>query len=123
MQAGEIRTTRLPGRSQGNVLPTRCPNRILAGQLSRIRETRRVESTRTPHSVGCVDHFTPKSHFGKSPGQTACGSITSVPGLVDSPNDFGRLGTLPSHPELLDYLASNLMESDWDIQQIQRELV
>ena len=44
-------------------------------------------------------------------------------GLVESPNDFGRLGTLPSHPELLDYLATNLIESDWNIQQLQREIV
>lgn len=31
-------------------------------------------------------------------------------GLVDSPNDFGKMGQKPTHPELLDFLASELRE-------------
>lgn len=31
-------------------------------------------------------------------------------GIVDSPNDFGKMGQLPTHPELLDYLASELRD-------------
>ncbi|HAV60872.1 MAG TPA: hypothetical protein DCY13_00715, partial [Verrucomicrobiales bacterium] len=34
-------------------------------------------------------------------------------GLVDSPSDFGQLGGLPSHPELLDWLAHRLHEHGW----------
>jgi hypothetical protein len=31
-------------------------------------------------------------------------------GLVDTPNDFGKMGQLPTHPELFDYLAAELRE-------------
>ncbi|TWU67712.1 Planctomycete cytochrome C [Crateriforma conspicua] len=41
-------------------------------------------------------------------------------GLVPTPDNFGVQGTPPSHPELLDYLANQLIESGWDIQAIQR---
>ena len=34
-------------------------------------------------------------------------------GLVATPNDFGRLGEKPTHPELLDYLANELIRGDW----------
>ncbi len=32
-------------------------------------------------------------------------------GLVDTPNDFGRNGSKPTHPELLDWLAVELLEN------------
>jgi mono/diheme cytochrome c family protein len=41
-------------------------------------------------------------------------------GLVDTPSDFGLGGSLPSHPELLDWLASELIEHDWSLKHIQR---
>ena len=34
-------------------------------------------------------------------------------GLVRTPNDFGNLGTRPTHPLLLDYLARRLIEGGW----------
>ncbi|MEM7785549.1 MAG: DUF1553 domain-containing protein, partial [Planctomycetota bacterium] len=41
-------------------------------------------------------------------------------GLVRTPEDFGLQGEFPTHPELLDWLAVELMENDWDIQHILR---
>ncbi|MDF1861082.1 MAG: PSD1 and planctomycete cytochrome C domain-containing protein [Verrucomicrobiales bacterium] len=44
-------------------------------------------------------------------------------GLVRTPEDFGLQGEAPTHPELLDWLAVELVENNWDIQHILRLLV
>ncbi|MEO8496596.1 MAG: DUF1553 domain-containing protein, partial [Planctomycetota bacterium] len=44
-------------------------------------------------------------------------------GLVETENDFGLQGTPPTHPELLDSLANELIESGWSIKQLQRSIV
>ncbi|WP_395749998.1 DUF1549 and DUF1553 domain-containing protein [Prosthecobacter sp.] len=44
-------------------------------------------------------------------------------GLVDSPDDFGRMGSKPSHPELLDDLAARFVREGWSIKTLIRELV
>ncbi len=45
-------------------------------------------------------------HFGK--------------GLVASAGDFGKLGEKPSHPELLDWLASEFMQRGWSLKELHR---
>ncbi len=47
-----------------------------------------------------------KHHFGR--------------GLVASPNDFGAKGELPTHPELLDYLANELIRNGWQLKPLHR---
>jgi len=44
-------------------------------------------------------------------------------GLVRTPDDFGRMGQAPTHPELLDYLAAELVRSGWSIKAMHRRMV
>jgi hypothetical protein len=44
-------------------------------------------------------------------------------GIVRTPDDFGRMGQAPTHPELLDYLARELIHGDWSLKSLQRRMV
>jgi hypothetical protein len=50
-----------------------------------------------------------QSHFGK--------------GLVETPNDFGARGRMPSHPELLDYLASQFVRDGWSFKKMHKAIM
>lgn len=44
-------------------------------------------------------------------------------GLVRTPGDFGLQGERPTHPEVIDWLAVELMEHNWDLQHVLRLIV
>ena len=44
-------------------------------------------------------------------------------GLVDTPNDFGRMGQLPTHPELLDWLAIEFRDGGRSLKRLHRQIV
>src|SRR5205807_248543 len=44
-------------------------------------------------------------------------------GLVATPSDFGARGALPTHPEMLDYLASNLIADGWSLKKLHRRIL
>ena len=44
-------------------------------------------------------------------------------GLVDTPSDFGLNGARPTHPELLDWLASEFIARGWSVKAMQRLIV
>jgi hypothetical protein len=50
-----------------------------------------------------------KHHFGR--------------GLVRTPSNFGRMGELPTHPELLDHLASRFIASGWSLKTLHRRIM
>lgn len=43
--------------------------------------------------------------------------------LVATPSDFGRMGVRPTHPELLDWLAAELVKSGWSLKHVHRLIV
>ncbi len=44
-------------------------------------------------------------------------------GIVETPGDFGFLGAPPTHPELLDWLADELMRGRWNLKRMQRMIM
>ncbi|MEI7921241.1 MAG: PSD1 and planctomycete cytochrome C domain-containing protein [Planctomycetota bacterium] len=46
-----------------------------------------------------------------------------VRGVVPTPNDFGRTGELPSHPELLDFLADNFISNGFRIKPLHKKIM
>jgi hypothetical protein len=64
---------------------------------------------RNPLSWRSIVNRVWQSHFGR--------------GLVDSPNDFGRMGGLPSHPELLDWLACEFRDGGGSLKSLHRLIV
>ncbi len=44
-------------------------------------------------------------------------------GIAATPNNFGKTGAAPTHPELLDFLASEFVQSGWSVKKIHRMLM
>jgi len=100
----------------GPVVPRRFP-RFLAGeeqpaiaQGSGRRELAQwIASARNPLTARVIVNRIWTGHFGE--------------GLVRTPNNFGLLAEPPSHPELLDWLASRFIAQGWSLKQLHRQIV
>jgi hypothetical protein len=68
-----------------------------------------VASAKNPLTARVMVNRIWQHHFGK--------------GLVQTPNDFGAMGRRPTHPELLDWLASRFIEDGWSVKKFQRRLI
>jgi hypothetical protein len=44
-------------------------------------------------------------------------------GLVDTVNDFGKMGQKPVNPALLDYLADSFVKNGWSVKKLQKEIL
>ena len=79
-------------------------NTKTAEQKRRLALARWIASEKNPLTARVIVNRLWHYHFGR--------------GLVSTPSDFGRMGTLPSHPELLDWLAVELIEHNWSLKHI-----
>jgi hypothetical protein len=65
-----------------------------------------IVDTRNPLTWRSIVNRVWQYHFGR--------------GLVDTPNDFGRMGSKPTHPELLDYLAAEFRDTGQSLKSLHR---
>ncbi len=77
-----------------------------AASGSRLEFAQWIASSANPLTARVIANRIWQHHFGR--------------GLVATPNDFGRGGQPPTHPELLDWLAAELIESGWSLKHLHR---
>jgi hypothetical protein len=103
--------------TRGPVVPRRFPT-VLAGaeqpplvrtRSGRLELARWLASPQNPLTARVIVNRLWRWHFGQ--------------GLVRSVDNFGRLGQLPSHPELLDWLASQFVADGWSLKKLHRRIV
>ena len=75
----------------------------------RLELARWVASERNPLTARVLVNRVWHHHFGR--------------GIVASTDDFGRMGEQPSHPDLLDHLASRFVASGWSVKDLHRLIV
>lgn len=88
-------------------MPTQKDGRITSGR--RIALAQWIVDPGNPLSARVMMNRLWQHHFGR--------------GIVPSSSDFGKLGEKPTHPELLDWLATQFIESGWDMKAMHRLIV
>jgi hypothetical protein len=98
---------------QGELVPRRFPVLLAGNQQARIQKgsgrlelARWVASAEHPLTARVMVNRLWQHHFGE--------------GIVRTPNNYGKLGTPPTHPELLDWLALKFIENGWSIKAMHR---
>ena len=89
--------------------PRSAPQRPLPLGWSgrRLALARWIASDHNPLTARVIANRVWQYHFGNR-------------GIVATPNNFGRMGQRPTHPELLDFLARWLIEHDWSLKRLHR---
>jgi len=82
---------------------------IPPGQSGRLQLARWLTAPDHPLTARVMVNRIWQHHFGQ--------------GLVATPSNFGRRGSLPSHPELLDWLANQFVQDGWSIKQMHRRIM
>jgi len=102
-------TAKVGVRPLGILLPDATPEVPIDTDKPRLKLAEWIANPANPLTARVMVNRVWQYHFGR--------------GIVSTPNDFGRMGTRPSHPELLDWLASRFVESGWRIKPIHRMIL
>jgi len=89
------------------VIPGNDPQRPTSGR--RLAYARHLTDGRHPLVARVLMNRIWMHHFGQ--------------GLVATPGDFGNQGARPTHPQLLDWLAAEFIDSGWDLKHMHRLIV
>jgi len=118
---GQVTSTRLHLRGNHLKLGAEVPRRflqVIAGseqpplprdQSGRLQLARWLTRPDHPLTSRVIVNRLWRWHFGR--------------GLVSTTDNFGALGARPTHPKLLDYLARRLIEHDWSLKSLHREIL
>ncbi len=101
---------------EGDLAPRRFL-RIVAGDQpphfrqgsGRLELAHAIASPTNPLTARVLVNRVWQHHFGK--------------GIVGTPSNFGKLGVRPTHPELLDHLATRFLASGWSMKALHREIL
>ncbi len=96
-------------RALGILLPEATPELPLDTAKPRVQLADWIIDPANPLTARVIVNRVWQYHFGR--------------GLVSTPNDFGRMGTAPSHPELLDYLANQFISGGWKLKPLHRMIL
>ena len=100
---GELVPRSIPARLGGK------PEPMPADQSGRLELAKWIASPDNPLTARVIANRIWRWHFGR--------------GIVATPDNFGALGTPPTHPGLLDHLATLLVQSGWSIKSLHREIM
>ncbi|MDX1984711.1 MAG: DUF1549 and DUF1553 domain-containing protein [Bryobacteraceae bacterium] len=96
-------------RPPGVLLPEAAPEMPLETEKPRLKLAEWIVDPANPLTARVMVNRIWQYHFGR--------------GIVSTPNDFGRMGTMPSHPALLDWLANRYVEGGWVMKPMHRMIL
>jgi hypothetical protein len=96
-------------RPLGVLLPEGAPEEPVDTSTPRTKLANWIVDPANPLTARVMVNRVWQYHFGR--------------GIVSTPNDFGRMGTRPSHPEMLDWLANRLVADGWKLKPLERMIL
>ena len=102
-------TARVGARPLGILLPEAVSEKPVDLAQPRLELANWVTDPENPLTARVMVNRIWANHFGR--------------GIVSTPNDFGRMGGKPSHPELLDYLANQYVANGWQSKPLHRMIL